>query len=390
MLWVDKYRPRKLDQLTYHAKLTHMLRKMVNSGNFPHLLFYGPPGAGKKTRILSLLQEVFGKGVTKIKTEHRSFKVNSRTIEITTLGSNYHIEMNPSDAGIYDRVVVQDIIKEIASSQSLISASIISANKENNDNNHNKNKNNNNNDSTSTQQTSNKAHFKVVILNEVDKLTKDAQHGLRRTMEKYMSTCRIILQCNSVSKVIEPLRSRCLSIRIAAPSHQEIVEIIKDISNKERITINDEFAKQIAIKSNRNLRRALLMLQVSSTESNRLIMNVNDNNKNRIKQAPWQLFIDELARIVVEEQSPARLLLARQKLYELLANCIPADVIFEKLTMSLMENIDDSLRKDLAKWAAYHEHRMQIGAKPIIHLEAFLARFMHIYKKWQQEMAAYL
>lgn len=66
MLWVDKYRPRKLDQLTYHAKLTQMLRKMVNSGNFPHLLFYGPSGAGKKTRILALLQEVFGKGVTKV------------------------------------------------------------------------------------------------------------------------------------------------------------------------------------------------------------------------------------------------------------------------------------------------------------------------------------
>jgi len=385
MLWVDKYRPRKLDELTYHAKLTQMLRKMVNCGNFPHLLFYGPPGAGKKTRILSLLQEVFGRGVTKIKTEHRSFKVNSRTIEITTLGSNYHIEMNPSDAGIYDRIVVQDIIKEIASSQSLISASITSSSNKDKDDNHNHNHNHNGTDNNDDNHNLNRAHFKVVILNEVDKLTKDAQHGLRRTMEKYMSTCRIILQCNCVSKVIEPLRSRCLSIRIAAPKHQEIVEIIKDIANKERITINDQFAKQIAIKSNRNLRKALLMLQVSSTENNQLIMNNNNNNKDRIKQAPWKLFIDELARIVVEEQSPKRLLLARQKLYELLANCIPPDIIFETLTISLMENIDDSLRPKLARWSAYHEHRMQIGAKPIIHLEAFLARFMHIYKKWQTE-----
>eukprot|EP01084_Bolivina_argentea_P019170 35651_1 len=157
MLWVDKYRPKRLDQLTYHANLTEMLRKMVLSGNFPHLLFYGPPGAGKKTRILALLQEVFGKGATKIKTEHRSFKVRSKTIEITTLGSNYHIEMNPSDAGIYDRVVVQDIIKEIASSASLVSAT--QQFKANNNNKNNK--------------RLNRPHFKVVILNEVDKLTRD-------------------------------------------------------------------------------------------------------------------------------------------------------------------------------------------------------------------------
>eukprot|EP01083_Nonionella_stella_P071843 193243_1 len=370
MLWVDKYRPKRLDQLTYHAKLTQMLRKMIISGNFPHLLFYGPPGAGKKTRVLALLQEVFGKGVTKIKTEHRSFKVNSRTIEITTLGSNYHIEMNPSDAGIYDRVVVQNIIKEIASSQSLVSAASTLSTASNKNN-----------------KSSNKPHFKVVILNEVDKLTKDAQHGLRRTMEKYMSTCRIILQCNAVSKVIEPLRSRCLSIRIAAPSHSEIMEIVKEIAIKERLTIDDAFAKQIVIKSNRNLRRALLMLQVASTESNQLLMgndnNNNNNTRQRIKTAPWQLFIEELARIVVEEQSPQRLLLARQKMYELLSNCIPADVIFERLSIALMENVDDSIRYDIAKWAAYHEHRMQNGSKPIIHLEAFLARFMHVYKQWQ-------
>merc|ERR1712154_280317 len=168
------YRPKKLDDLTYHKKLTEMLRKMVISGNFPHLLFYRPPGAGKKTRVLALLQEVFGKGVTKIKTEHRSFKINSKTIEITTLGSNYHIEMNPSDAGIYDRVVVQKIIKEIASSQSLMSAAnTLSSTASNSNSNTNANTANNNNGKASK-----KPCFKVVVLNEVDKLTKDAQHGL--------------------------------------------------------------------------------------------------------------------------------------------------------------------------------------------------------------------
>ena len=87
--------------------------------------------------------------------------------------------MNPSDVGIYDRVVIQELIKTVASAQQ-IHATL----------------------STSSDSSSGPAPFKVVVLTEVDRLTKDAQHALRRTMEKYMSTCRIILMANSTSKVL--------------------------------------------------------------------------------------------------------------------------------------------------------------------------------------------
>jgi replication factor C subunit 3/5 len=62
----------------------------------------------------------------------------------------------------------------------------------------------------------------VVILNEADSLSKDAQHALRRTMEKYMANLRVILCCTSTSKIISPIRSRCLLVRVSAPTTEEV------------------------------------------------------------------------------------------------------------------------------------------------------------------------
>merc|ERR1712176_699795 len=176
-----------------------MIKKMVADGDFPHLLFYGPSGAGKHTLIHALLRQVYGKGVSRTKTEHREFKASkTKKVDLKTVGSSYHIEMCPQDAGIYDRVVVQEVIKEIASSHTLTAA--------------------------------NMPAFKVVVLKEVNQLTRSAQHGLRRTMEKYMATCRLILCCENVSKVIDPLRSRCLSIRVPAPSDLEVMTVLNHIA----------------------------------------------------------------------------------------------------------------------------------------------------------------
>ncbi len=122
-LWVDKNRPNSLSKLTLHHEVTAKLSALANSDEIPHLLFYGPPGAGKKTRVMALLREIYGAGVERIKLEHRTFKNNSgKSIEITTLGSNYHIECNPSDAGNNDKLVIQEVIKEIASHGNLQSS----------------------------------------------------------------------------------------------------------------------------------------------------------------------------------------------------------------------------------------------------------------------------
>lgn len=81
----------------------------------------------------------------------------------------------------------------------------------------------------------NKMNIAVILLDEVDRLTKDAQHALRRTMEKYISTCRLILSANSISQVIPAIRSRCLGIRVAAPTHQEVITILQ-VCTKQRLS----------------------------------------------------------------------------------------------------------------------------------------------------------
>lgn len=85
---------------------------------------------------------------------------------------------------------------------------------------------------------------------------------------------------------------------------------------------------------------------------------------------------------MLTEQSPKRLYTVRGKLYELLGNCIPPELILRTLLVELLKKLDDELKVDITKQAAFYEHRLQEGQKPIFHLEAFVAKFMSAYKTW--------
>lgn len=212
----------------------------------------------------------------------------------------------------------------------------------------------------------------------MDKLSKQAQAGLRRTMEKYSQQCRIILICNSPSKIIEPVRSRCLGVRVPSATVEEISTVLQAVAKKESCPCPPELSLRIASCCERNLRRALLMLEAAKVQNGgRQLM------PDQVVQLPdWELYIQKMAREVLAEQSPAKLLAARDMLYELLTNCIPADVIIQTLSRELMKGLDDSLKHEVAHWAAYYEHRLRRGSKEIFHLEAFVAKFMAVYKKW--------
>ncbi|XP_044497940.1 replication factor C subunit 3 [Mangifera indica] len=346
MLWVDKCRPKTLDQAIVHQDIAQNLKKLVTEQDCPHLLFYGPPGSGKKTLVMALLRQVFGPGAEKVKVENRTWKVNagSRTIdlELTTLSSANHVELSPGDAGFQDRYVVQEIIKEMAKNRPI--------------------------------DTKGNRGYKVLVLNEVDKLSREAQHSLRRTMEKYSASCRLILCCNSSSKVTEAIRSRCLNVRVNAPTEDEIVKVVEFIGKKEGLQLPSGFAARIAEKSNRSLRRAILSFETCRVQQYPFTTN------QVIPPMDWEEYITEIASDIMQEQSPKRLFQVRGKLYELLINCIPPEIVLKRLLYELLKRLDVELKHEICHWAAYYEHRMRLGQKAIFHLEAFVAKFMSIYK----------
>jgi replication factor C subunit 3/5 len=202
----------------------------AQSGDFPHLLVYGPSGAGKKTRIVATLKELYGPGVEKIKIDSRVFQTTSnRKLEFNIVASVYHLEITPSDVGNYDRVVIQDLLKEVAQTQQVDLGA--------------------------------KQRFKVVVINEADQLTRDAQAALRRTMEKYSANVRLILLANTTANIIAPIKSRTLLVRVAAPSEGDICKVLEKVGKIERFNDVPALRRRIAKDSGRNLRKALLMFE---------------------------------------------------------------------------------------------------------------------------------
>jgi replication factor C subunit 3/5 len=100
----------------------------------------------------------------------------------------------------------------------------------------------------------------------------------------------------------------------------------------------------------------------------------------------WEALIDQIAKQIMAEHTPKRILEVRAQLYDLLTHCIPATVILKTLTFKLVTMIDDNLKAEVIKWSAFYEHRIKTGSKVIFHLEAFVAKFMRILEMYLMGM----
>lgn len=108
--------------------------------------------------------------------------------------------------------------------------------------------------------------YVVVVIDKADELTREAQAALRRTMEKYTSSMRLILCCNTLSKIIPPVRSRCLLIRVPRPEVEETVGALLNVASKENFQLSKQLAADIAEHSERNMRASLLALETTATQ----------------------------------------------------------------------------------------------------------------------------
>lgn len=205
--WIEKYRPNNLDNISSHEQIIKTLRNFIKNEDMPHLLFYGPAGTGKTSTILSCARELY-----------------KDDFEIMVLQINVSEER-----GIE---AVRNLIQPFVKSQSLL--------------------------------FSEKKLFKLVILDEADAMTNDAQAMLRRIIEKYTENARFCLICNYIKKINIALQSRCTVFRFASIPSDIVYNKINSICLKEDIIISSDAIKSIIDRSGGDMRKVINILQATS------------------------------------------------------------------------------------------------------------------------------
>ncbi len=247
--WVEKYRPNNINDIVHHEFIIKNLKNSIKSNNLPHMLFYGPSGIGKTSTIVSLAKTLYGE-------ENYKKKI---------------LELNASDErGIK---VIREKVKMFAQQSIKTSTSL------------------------SNLQENQNLQYKIIILDEADTMTSDAQAALRCIIEKYSNMTRFCLICNHVSKIIEPIASRCAKFRFSNISEESIKDKLKVIIEKEKVNIDEDELDLLINLSDGDLRKSINYLQYYNiiNDNNKVLTKEEKINKiNNICGIPEQIIIDNL------------------------------------------------------------------------------------------------
>lgn len=307
-IWVDKYRPKTFDEIIGQDFFVKRVKAFIESSNLPHLLFAGSPGTGKTTTALVVARELYGED---------------------GLRGNF-LELNASDDRGID--IIRNQIKEFAKLKSLANVP-----------------------------------YKIICLDEADSLTKDAQQALRRTMEKYSSSCRFILACNEMAKILDPIQSRCVIFKFKGLSNDALNILLDKVAKLEDITIENN-AKEFLIEIARgDVRRLLNTLQaaasVDSKVTKKLIEEIMDfvNPKEVVSMIEFAINGDFFK---------AREIMIKLRTIKGLSSLEILKEIYKRI---LNMNIDPKLKVKFVDRIATVEFRLVEGSDEELQLEAMLA-----------------
>lgn len=220
--WVEKYRPKKLDDVSSQEHAVKVLKKTLELANLPHMLFYGPPGTGKTSTVLALAKQLYGPHLYKLRV----------------------LELNASDErGIS---IVRQKIKNFAR----LTVS---------------------NPSPEDLKNYPCPPYKIIVLDEADSMTNDAQSALRRTMENYSGVTRFCLICNYITRIIDPLALRCSKFRFRPLDNENALARLKYVVDQEHVNLDlEKVLEEILSVSGGDLRKAITYLQSATRLSSLL------------------------------------------------------------------------------------------------------------------------
>jgi len=205
--WVEKYRPTTINEIISHGQIIETIKKLLFGGSLPHLLFYGSPGTGKTSTIMAIAKEIYG---------------NNIRLMVMKLDAS-------DDRGINS---VREDIKGFAEKSNMFQKGV-----------------------------------RLIILDEADSMTFDAQFALRRIIEKYSTTIRFCLICNYENKIIPAIRSRCANFRFNNIDNIHICSKLTQIVNNEKLNVDENVINIIATLGKGDLRKAINLLQSISMQT---------------------------------------------------------------------------------------------------------------------------
>ncbi len=316
LLWAEKYRPRSLDEIVNQEEVVTRLKKFVEEKNMPHLLFAGPPGTGKTTAAHALAHDLYGENYQR-----------------------YLLELNASDERGID--VIRTKVKEFARSR-----------------------------------VPGEIPFKIIILDEADNMTADAQQALRRLMEMYTATTRFILIANYPSKIIEPIQSRCAFFRFTPLKKEDVIARLRWIAEREKVEYDVEALEVIYEISEGDMRRAINILQAAAA-----LGKVTVDAVYKVVGLAHPREIKETIKLALDGKFTD----ARDKLRQLMVEygLSGIDIIkqIHREIFSTDLKLPEPLRVLIADYAGEIQFRLAEGGDDEIQLNAFLARLVLVGKK---------